>query len=371
MSTVRAKPEARPNEALRAALPGSINQAVARLCAAGERARTPLGEPSSVRRHLRRLLAGETEVPGEPYLSLLCAETGRSAYELFGVQETDAAQRDTFAVASHQFVTTYVGPAAVGAVAAAIDVEPTDVAGVPCASAELSNDTTLYLFQTGAAIFHVVEKTEFTSVAELARWRSRSYTSVLDWASEWLTRASGHRVTAGYVFSVYWLDQPRWDAEHLAAAVKLLSVPKIVLAEVGDDVCGNARAIEERLLQEGIDDDRIVDFSLTGVSVAFASWSAVAYHPLLESRALDPTALVETELLTQSTWSFCRHVLDQVEAGEDPDVDVGATRRYLRAMRSRAMSPRAQESGQSLAMRRAIFATSHLEDQISGVLECL
>lgn len=371
MSAVRTKPEARPNEALRAALPGSINQTVARLCGAGERAGTPLGEPASVKRHLNRLLAGTVGVPGEPYLSLLCAETGRSAYELFGVHEADAAHRSAFGVTSHQFVTTYIGAGAVELVAGVLDVEHVDVAGVPCTSAALDVGTTLYLFDTGSAIFHVTEAAEFTSVAELARWRSRSYADVLDWASEWLSGACRRPVAAGYVFSVYWLDQPRWAAEQLASAVKLLSVPKIVLAEVGDDVCGNAAAIEERLLQDGIDDDRIVDFSLTGVSVGFASWSAVAYHPLLGSRALDPAALVETELLTQSTWAFCRHVLDQIESGEDPDVDERATRRYLRAMRSRAMSPRAQESGQSLAMRRAIFATSHLEDQISGVLECL
>lgn len=370
---MRTKTAARPNRALQSALRGGVNQTAARLCAAAEQARTPLGTSESVRRHLRRILAGEVDVPGEPYLSLLCADTGRTAWDLFGVQDAPTTLRSTFGATSHQFVTTYLGPETVAVVQTATTAEPAEVLGVTCWRAEIRPGVALYLFETGAAIFHVTETVSFGYVAELARWRNRSYRDVLAWASDWLSTAASREAEAGYVFSVYWIDRSRWPSEQLTTAIKLLSVPKIVLAEVGDeDLCGNAEAVEERLLRDGsLDDDRIVDYSLTGVSVGFASWSAVAYHPLLPSRALEVRDFVATQLLTQSTWAFCRHVLDQIEAGEDPDVDENTARRYLRAMRSRAMSPRAQESGQSLAMRRAVYATSHLDDQIDGVLSCL
>jgi len=357
---------------------GSVNQMASRLCAAAREKGTPLGEPESVRRHLRRIQSGAVTVPTEPYLSLICEDTGRSALQLFGVLDdayASAGLRSTFAVTSHQFVTTFLGPHSVASVAGAAspeDTEVAEVAGVPCRRVQVQPGTELYLFDAGTAIFHVVEPVEFAYVAELARWRRRSYYDVLDWASEWLSRAAGRDVSAGYVFSIYWLDRSRWSADQLPTAVKLLSVPKIVLGEVGDDLCGNAEAVEERLLRDGdLDDDRIKSYGFTGVSYGFASWSAVAYCPLLEARALDPQAHVDSELLTQSVWAFCRHVLDQVEAGEDPDVDEAEARRYLRAMRSRASSPRSQESGQSVAMRRAVFDTSDLDAMITGALDCL
>ncbi|MEJ2865955.1 hypothetical protein [Actinomycetospora flava] len=371
---MRTKSEARSNEAFKAAMRGSVNQMASRLCAAARQKGTALGEPESVRRHLRRIQSGAVAVPSEPYLSLICEDTGHSALHLFGVLDdapTGPGLRSTFAVTSHQFVTTFLGADGAAAVAGASEAEPAEVAGVPCARVQVRPGAELYLFDVGTAIFHVVEQVQFAYIAELARWRRRSYTDVLAWASEWLTRAAGHDVEAGYVFSVYWLDRSRWPAEQLPIAVKLLSVPKIVLGEAGD-LCGNAEAVEERLLREGdLEDDRIKSYGFPGVSYGFASWSAVAYCPLLDARALDPQTHVDTELLTQSVWAFCRHVLDQVEAGDDPDIDEAEARRYLRAMRSRASSPRAQESGQSVAMRRAVFATSDLEAMITGALDCL
>ena len=130
-------------------------------------------------------------------------------------------------------------------------------------------------------------------------------------------------------------------------------------------------AVEKSLLRDGFEHPEIVDYGVMGIAIGCASWSAVAYHALAPARALDEAAHVDVQLRTQAMWCYSRSILDQVEDGQDPAVPEGFGWRYLRAMRSKAVSPGAQESIQSLSMRRAIFATSHLDDQLASAIECL
>lgn len=370
------RPEVRPNLALREARGNeSFNQVAARLCAAATRRQVQLPDPANVKRHYQRIETGKVGTPTEPYLSLICETMGRSPLELFGRLDPDSSAAETFSIRSHKFVPTFIGADNVAAAREhfAADAVDHDMA---CAGAEVDygdSSATLYLFPFGVALFHVIEDLAFESVAGVARWRRTSYEDALEWAGEALTRAVERPVEAGYVFSFYWIGNTMWSSDVLLSAMRLLSMPEVIFSDQGplEAQLSNAEAVERSLLRDGFEHPEIVDYGIMGISIGCASWSAVAYHALAPARALDETTHVEVELRTQAVWCYCRAIHDQVEDGQDPDVPDGYGWRYLRAMRSKAISPGAQEPTQSLSMRRAIFATSHLDDQLTSAIECL
>ena len=115
----------------------------------------------------------------------------------------------------------------------------------------------------------------------------------------------------------------------------------------------------------------LVDFSMKGISLGYASWSGVVYHPIAQDRALREEELITCELSVQATWAYCDHLRQQVEQGNDPIVPTQFGWRFLRGIRSRLTTERAQETSQHRSMRDAIVRTSGLDRHLAQAVEIL
>jgi hypothetical protein len=164
-----------------------------------------------------------------------------------------------------------------------------------------------------------------------------------------------------------------WPGEQLDTALRILCMPKVLLerSDDVDDPLGHAELVERSLLGEGFDHTEMVPFGIKGISIGYASWSGVVYHPIAEHRALPENDLVACELATQSLWAYCGHINNEVEQGRDPIVPSDFGWRFIRAMRSRLINARPQEIGQHRSMRSAITESSCVTDHLIHAIETL
>lgn len=338
-------------------------------------------DPSTIVKQISRVERGETEIPDPMYLSLWCEAFHVDATELFGHPDTPVVAADgraTFAVTSHKFVPAYLGSD--GARIVKELGEPTLGQWADCHRADLGHPegtATAYVWPFGVTVIHVVEELEFASLGQLAVWRRASYPQARAWADQVLLDITGVPASTRYVLSTYWLTRAKWVGQQLDTAMRLLSMPSVLLdreEEAVDDeslLCG-AEQVERALLREGdVDRADLIGFGSRGVSVGYASWSGVAYHPIAPRRALSVDEMVSCELLTQAIWCYTHEIQRQVEAGIDPIVPADYGWRFLRAIRSRLTAPRAIESGQHAGMREAVLTTSGLPRQMESAIDAL
>lgn len=280
---------------------------------------------------------------------------------------------DRLGLRSHKFIATYVGESAARDL---VRNTPAGDDGHSAISVQYpSGNCDLHVWPHGVAIFHLVEDLELRNVAHLAVWRYRSYEQNLNWATTHLRELTGDStITAGYVLSLYWLDRPTWAGRMLDTAVRIVCTPRVLVDrdKAGSDDClAAAEQAEQELLAEGFDHNGMRSFSLAGVSVGYASWSGVAYHPIDPARCLAEEDLVAYELRMQAIWAYCDHINSQVEQGRDPIVSDGYGWRFLRAARSRLGNPRPQETDQHRSMREAVLGTSGLAEHLQQAIEAL
>lgn len=238
--------------------------------------------------------------------------------------------------------------------------------GLECRSQPLGHPSgacTLHAFPQGSVVIHLAEDLEVPGVADVATWRVRTYAENLEWATGVLSEMAAAEVTASYVLSAYWVERPIWAGRLLTSGMRLLCSPRVLLEHDG----GSAEA-ERALLADGYEHAGMRSFGMGG-SAGYASWSGVSYYPADEGLA--EAELVDAELTLQSMWSYSEHVNACTERGEDPAVPDGYGWRFLRAARSRLMSPRPQETGQHQAMREAITETSGLPGILAQAAEAL
>jgi transcriptional regulator with XRE-family HTH domain len=281
---------------------------------------------------------------------------------------------EQIAVTSHKFVPLFVGPQSIPAIVDAFGLSIGESSAGQCWSgpiAHSSGSARLYLFAWGTALAHIAENLELSTIAALARWRVKTYSRDIEWLGQQISAAVGYQTAAAYVFSVYWLDRGIWPAPRLEPAVRLLSMPRVLLGESDPEHAIGAEQYEDALLHAEFDDPGIVGFGVPGTSLGAASWSSVAYHPLVPPRALAPKDIVDVELLTQAIWSYARAICDQIEAGVDPTISPDYGIRFLRGMQSRCFTARPQESSAHRSMREAIVQTSGLADQLDAAMAAL
>jgi hypothetical protein len=327
---------------------------------------------------ISRVERGVITVPDKLYLRLFCEVFQCDPAELFGQLDSPSYGGATYQVTSHKFVPVYVGCDAASALWQ--QAEPVSNQWVECRRVALDHpdaDADLYIWPFGVALAHVVERLEYRTIAELALWRQQTYPSCQAWADKELAAMTGATVKTPYVLSAYWVDRPQWHGDALDTAVRLLSMPRVLLDRGGGDVgaaelLGAAELVERQLLREGgVDRDDLRSFGARGVSVGYASWSGVAFYPVAPRRALTADELVACELLMQSMWCYTGEIARQVEEGRDPVVPAAYGWRFLRAMQSRLTTPRPQEDGQHSAMRDAILYSSGLDQKMRAAIEAL
>lgn len=333
-------------------------------------------------KHISRVERGVTQFPEALYLRLWRATFNIDAAELFGHLDAPVLSADgraTFAVVSHKFIPAYLGCDAARTVRAA--AVPAAGQWRECHQAALHHpdaDADVYVWPFGVAVVHLREELELSSLARLAVWRRCSYPKSRRWADEQLEALTGAPAHTPYALSAYWLTRPKWAGDQLDVAMRLLSMPSVLLDRDDDGVAdedallAGAELVERTLLADhNVDRPDLVGFGARGVSIGYASWSGVAYHPVAPSRALPEHELVACELLVQAIWCYTHEILRQVEAGDDPVVPADYGRRFLRAVRSRLTAPRAMESGQHNSMRDAVLSSSGLTRQLDSAMDAL
>lgn len=337
------------------------------------------GNRSTIVKEISRVECGRIAIPDGMYLRLWCETFGCDASELFGHLDAPTLGEDgraTYAVTSHKFIPAYVGSSAVKNLTRT--TAPVEGQWSECHIAHVDPSADVYVWPFGVAILHLREGLELRSIAELAAWRRRTYPESRAWADRILTELAGAAVTSPYILSAYWLDRAKWSGETLDTAMRLLSMPSVLLDREGDGSCDEAEMlsaaemVERELLRDGaVERADLVPFGARGVSIGYASWSSIAYHPVAARRALSVEEMTACELMVQAIWCYTHEILRQVEQGLDPVVSPEYGWRFLRAVGSRLTAPRALETGQHNSMRDAILATSRLPGQLKAATDAL
>nr|MBA2308414.1 hypothetical protein [Pseudonocardiales bacterium] len=342
-----------------------------------------LGLPTPARAAMAKAIyrheTGRATVRDDVYVQLYCAVYNATPHELFGVLTTEVSSSQLCELTSHQFIPVHLGPELAAELVRAESLDARDVLWADCHSGviDLPGDGSceLYVFPWGVAVFHLVQDLHMPSVAQVAAWRRDAYRSAQEWATTRVRSATGSDTPAAqYVMSMYWVRKPLWSGPALDTAMRLLSMPRVLLGradEHGDPALDHAEQVERTLLRDGFDDSRIDEFGVKGVSIGCASWAGLSYFPLAPQRALQARDLVDCELLVQALWCYCHGVHQQVEQGLDPTPPPEYGWRWLRAMRSRLTIARPRETAQHVALRQAVLETSELAKHLTAALDLL
>jgi hypothetical protein len=339
----------------------------------------PIPELAAMEKQIYRLETGRTLRPTPMYAKLYCLTFGRTTSELFGDLESEVSAGASCATRSHKFIPVFVGADVASALATAggpwsrVDDQWTEcrrrAVEHPVGSCQL------YLWPFGVALFHLVEDLTLESVAHLAVWRRTTYEQNMQWTQDQLSALTASHVTAQpYVLSLYWVDAPAWQGNDLHTALRLMCIPRMLVprADTIDESClASAALVERTLLENGFEHPELVDFGMKGISLGYASWSGVVYHPIARDRALREDELITCELSVQAVWAYCNHLRQQVEKGNDPIVPAEFGWRFLRGIRSRLTTERPQETSQHRSMRDAIVHTSGLDRHLAQAVEIL
>jgi hypothetical protein len=340
--------------------------------------RWPSPGEENLSKQIYRIESGRVRAPDEFYMRLYCQFFGKSAHELFGRIGSTESQSPRYKIRSHKFIPAYVGVRGAGAVQAAYSMESAPEQWSQCHRVCVGGDDVschLYAWPFGVAMYHLVEELEPESVAEVSVWRRMSYRENIAWAgTRFEEMISAELPDEPYVLSTYWVEATPWDGSRLETSLRLLSIPRTLIERDDDNRVpsqGHALLVEQELLREGFNHPEIVEFGIKGISIGYASWSGVVYHPLAPDRALAEDEIVRCELAAQSIWAYCNYIRQEVEAGRDPLVPAEYGWRFLRGIRSRLTTERPQETSQHRSMRDAIVETSGLARHLAQAVETL
>lgn len=302
----------------------------------------------------------------------------RKPEELFGNLRPVATTDGTFVVHAHQFVPLYLGTA-VGQLVDRLGAAPCTVGWAEAHRAELVVDEdgseptrgVLYLFTWGVVVWHVITPHRPGSIAELALWRRDTHRSRRARLAEHLVGLiDGHAPVARYVLTAFWLTEPAWTGRDLTTAMRILTSPRALLG-FGDGDIVHAQQVERRLLSEGFAPDDHVPVGVDGVSLGWACWAGVTYHPLTVPAALTESDLATVELLAQGLWCLCDELDQQIQNGDDPRLPEGHDWRWLRGRRAAITRGEANEPQQIRVLRSAVVATSELGDKLTETVHLL
>ncbi|SDL21698.1 hypothetical protein SAMN04488074_109300 [Lentzea albidocapillata subsp. violacea] len=338
----------------------------------------PTPELSAMTKAIYRHETGRAAVRDEVYIRLYCAAFETNSHDLFGTLSGDVQADGSCGLTSHKFVPVYLGSELLPVLIEAARLAPGAVQWAGCHVGQVEHPAgvcTLYAFPWGVGVFHLAEDLSVPNIASLAVWRRQTYRDARQWATDWLREATGSEIpVAHYVLSAYWVHEPPWRGRELTIALRLLSMPRVLLDRGTDDAgpsLHHAELVEQALLRDGFHDGRIDEFGVGGLSIGCASWAGLSYYPQAPGRALQVSDLIECELLVQALWSYCHHVHEQVEQGHDPVVPAEYGWRWVRAVRSRLTVTRPQETAQHASMRSAVLETSELGKHLTTALELL
>lgn len=330
----------------------------------------------NLRKQIYRLETGRVASPDEFYSRLYCQFFGRTSHDLFGDIRRSQDDSESLRLTSHKFVPVYVGEETATRLADGAEIASSQWTSCHTTSVEAPDGTiyTKYIWPFGVVVYHLTERLTPDSIAEVAVWRRLSYLEHIDWATRRLEGKTGTRLaTEPYVLSAYWVHAVPWDEARSDTALRILCIPRALTERADSDMPSRAHAelVEQSLMRDGFDHPEITSFGMRGISLGFASWSGVVYHPTAPTRALTEQELVSCELSVQAAWSYCDYIRSEVERGNDPRVSEQYGWRFVRGLRSRLTTERPQETSQHRSMREAIIETSGLSRHLDQAVETL
>lgn len=296
---------------------------------------------------------------------------------LMAISALAPTSSSTLGVRSHKFIAAHVGHQHVEKLVEQLKLEKVSgyLGRTPCwigPIPDVGDHCSLVLFPFGTVIVHLLEDLDLPDITSLAYWRYQTYPTNLEWASRYLSSASGVEVAASYVLSAYWVYAAPWAGAVLDTGLRLICAPRVLVDhDVTDTSQAAAERTEQELLGGGYHPPEMHSFGSPGVSSAWASWSGVVYHPHDPLRGLPENDLVQFEIGAQAIWAFTGYINEQVELGVDPDVGPNHGSRFLRSARSLLLTPRPQETGHHQRMREAVVTSSGLPAQLNLAMEAL
>ena len=130
---------------------------------------------------------------------------------------TSAAQPGACSVTSHKFVMAQVDVQHVRSLVEKLGLseDNQEHSWFNSSSVQITTpfgEARLYVWPFGSVACHLIERNEWSCVAELAMWRVSSYPKNLDWLSEWLSDCLEASIEASYVISAYWVHSSAWTS---------------------------------------------------------------------------------------------------------------------------------------------------------------
>jgi len=293
------------------------------------------------------------------------------------------AGRQTFEVESHKFIPMYLGSECYEELGE-IPISENQWASYK----EVKTECGRFCFLPfGVGVWHLVERLEFETIADLAIWRRRTYRNI---------RAGDHLISVlakelfaledhsekhsqfepvvgmpGYVLSAFVLIEPLWQADSLDTALRLLSCPTPLQSEDSADIKREeAIDLENGLLEAGFQSNDCERFGLDGFDCGYASWAGVSYYPLSKRSESFADRIIEFEIVVQSVWWFanCLKELllsaDRTKASSFGIEIVDLIKQFRRVTHIGATEPTSQRT-----MHEAILKTSRLEEVVEDTIE--
>lgn len=345
----------------------------------GRKHKLPTPDVRAMMKQIYRLETGRTQQPSKLYEDLYCKTFNTSAAELFGALNPPQTPSTTFKLHNHKLVPAYVGPQLAERAIAQLSMQAASDQWSDCYYCPVDHPRSevradLWVWPFGVALFHLTEAVESASLADFAIWHRRVYDEQMNWVCGQLRSLLASQSNAQYAMPVNWLVRSVWQDAQLGTALRILSMPRVLLQrDSGDDASdlAHAEVVERSLLRDGFDSVDASEFGLKGVSAGVASWAGVVYCPISASRALSESEVLAFELTVQATWSYCDWIRGEVEAARDPNVPAEHGWRLLRALRSVVTNPRPEETSQVFPMRNAILETSGITEHLRQATETL
>ena len=315
----------------------------------------------------------------------VCQEL-RQTFEQLGSASRNSKKHRDFSVLSEKFIPVFIGQEQATKYAPCKEVPRfADLKEHERYSICQNGGITAYKFPFGVSLLHCQEQLRFSSIAELAAERRRSYKNTLDSDCAGfveLCEALRLEATKGfrpnYALSLFTVLEPAWDSQReLEIALKLLAMPGLLISNSqkangkSNEVLEKAKQIEDEFFKNGIESDEISDFGLKGISIGYASWAGVSYYVADSGRAIGSAQISSFEIQLQALWCYADAVQKQLVRFENTDAENLFGAKYIRSAYSQLIAVGGRDSMQLRRMKDAVSKTSHITRIVESALDVL
>jgi hypothetical protein len=221
----------------------------------------------------------------------------------------------------------------------------------------------LYSFPFKVVVLCEAHDLAVDRLSQIATWRRPHIDRCASAASKQLEElGASHQVLdhEPYCFTAFACSRLPWADEALRIrAVELLSMPRALLSGDGSDA-----GKDQQLLYSTTPIADVVDFSLAGSHVGFASWAAVAAMPVDD--ALDDIVeqIVAFEIQLQAIWCYASNVENSRKY-----VSPNYSAEFLEDVLRKLGRPWPTEHTAQRRLREALIQTSRIDELIRSAVD--